>query len=234
MKRIKNCYTVSAGLADYFKEKYGTTFEVIRNMPLLDETIGPASNAETEKYLSEETRRFIFYQGALNEGRGLEHLVEAMQHIPCKLKLAGEGDLSNTLRDMVAEKGLEDKVKFLGMKKPGELKQLTLQSFIGINLLENRGLSYYYSLANKFFDYVQAGVPIITMNFPEYRKLNAEYEVAHLLNDLQTDTLTNVILQLSQDKDAYFRLRENGLRARHDWNWQKEEQKLLAFYQQLA
>lgn len=223
--RIKNCYTVSAGLADYFNQKYGRKFEVVRNVPLLFSS--PFASAT----LTQE--RFVFYQGALNEGRGLEQLIDAMQFVPMKLKLAGEGDLSMQLRSKVVDLKLTDKVEFMGRKLPEELKVITRGSFIGVNLLENKGLSYYYSLANKFFDYVHAGVPVITMNFPEYQKLNQQYEVALLVNDLQTSTLAKAIQQLSDDKDAYFRLKENCLPARQEWNWQKEEQKLLAFYRSL-
>lgn len=225
ISNIKNCYTVSDGLARYFQQQYGRTFEVIRNVPLLE--------ANFPMRHSDNKERFIFYQGALNEGRGLEQLIGALQFIPLKLKLAGEGDLSIQLRSLVKELKLTEKVEFLGRKLPDELKKITEESFIGVNLLENKGLSYYYSLANKFFDYVHAGVPVITMSFPEYSQLNKEYEVAVLVNDLQTDTLAGAIRQLSDDKDAYFRLHGNCLRARQEWNWQKEKQKLLAFYQSL-
>ncbi|MFM6952116.1 MAG: glycosyltransferase, partial [Bacteroidota bacterium] len=44
-------------------------------------------------------KQFMLYQGALNEGRGLEVLIEAMKSIPCELVLAGEGDLSKALRE---------------------------------------------------------------------------------------------------------------------------------------
>ncbi|MEO6168569.1 MAG: glycosyltransferase [Chitinophagales bacterium] len=223
--RIKNCYTVSEGLANYFQQRYACKFEVVRNVPLLEESF---SNGRSDK-----RERFIFYQGALNEGRGLEHLITAIQSVPMKLKLAGEGDLSVQLRNLVEESRLTEKVEFLGRKLPDELKYFTRESFIGVNLLENKGLSYYYSLANKFFDYVHAGIPVITMNFPEYVHLNQQYNVAVLVNDLQTDTLVNAITQLSDNKDAYFRLQENCFRARHEWNWQKEEQKLISFYQSL-
>jgi len=104
---------------------------------------------------------------------------------------------------------------------------------MGINLLENKGLNYYYSLANKFFDYVQAGLPQISMNFPEYKKMNEQFEVAVLIDDLKTKTIVNAVNRLLHEKDFYFRLRENCLRAREEWNWEKEEQKLLSFYQQL-
>lgn len=225
IRRVRNCYTVSDGLADFFEQKYQRHFEVIRNVPLLHE--------ETIHSIVPETKRYILYQGALNEGRGLSQLIKAMEGLPLQLKLAGEGDLSVQLREIARNSGYNEKIEFLGQKLPGELRQLTQSSFIGVNLLENKGLSYYYSLANKFFDCVHAGVPVITMNFPEYVKLNQQFEVAVLVNDLQKDTLVRAITMLEQDKDAYFRLKENCLRARNTWNWQQEELKLLRFYQAL-
>lgn len=223
---IKNCYTVSDGLATYFSRCYGKFFEVIRNVPVLEE-VSPAHDDPGE-------HPFIFYQGALNDGRGLEQLIAAMRFIPLQLKIAGEGDLSDHLRKLTIELQLQGKVHFLGKLLPAELRKITQESFIGVNLLDNKGLSYYFSLANKFFDYVHAGVPVITMNYPEYRNLNAQYEVAVLVNDLETITLVKTITALADNKDAYFRLRKNCLAARQIWNWQKEEQKLLDFYRSLS
>ena len=160
-------------------------------------------------------------------------MIDAMGQLDCKLILAGDGDLSAELRKKVLQRNLSEKIIFTGMKKKDELRELATQSFIGINLLENKGLNYYYSLANKFFDYVQAGLPQITMSFPEYKLMNAEFEVALLINDLKTETLLSAIHKLADEKDFYFRLRENCLHACEVWNWEKEEQKLLLFYQRL-
>lgn len=223
---IRHCYTVSGGLAAYFSRCYGKFFEVIRNVPLLEDA--PTAHEGQREH------PFIFYQGALNEGRGLEQIIAAMQFIPLQLKIAGEGDLSDQLRKLTIELKLQEKVLFLGKLLPGELRNITRKSFIGVNLLENKGLSYYHSLANKFFDYVHAGIPVVTMNFPEYRNLNAQYNVAVLVNDLQPATLVNAITTLADNKEVYFRLRKNCLAARQAWNWQKEEQKLLDFYQSLS
>jgi glycosyltransferase involved in cell wall biosynthesis len=194
----------------------------------------PAKDDDILKKETNISSSTILYQGALNEGRGIEAMIEAMQYLDCKLILAGEGDLSSLLRKKVEQLNLKEKIIFTGKKEADELRELTKQSFIGINLLENKGLNYYYSLANKFFDYVQAGVPQITMNFPEYKKMNTEFEVAVLIDDLKTETLLSAIRKLMEEKDFYFRLRENCLSAREVWNWQNEEQKLLAFYRQLT
>jgi glycosyltransferase involved in cell wall biosynthesis len=102
IKRITNCYTVSEGLADYFESKYGRKFEVIRNFPLAEN----GSKNELNAVPHEKEQSFILYQGALNEGRGLEQLILAMHQIPMKLILAGEGDLSGKLRQLVNDSNL--------------------------------------------------------------------------------------------------------------------------------
>ncbi|MEO6039058.1 MAG: glycosyltransferase [Saprospiraceae bacterium] len=173
----------------------------------------------------------LLYQGALNAGRGLEAAIAAMQQIAnVQLWLAGEGDLSGELRQLTEQLGLQNKVRFLGFVQPEELKTLTARAWVGLNLLENRGQSYYYSLANKFFDYVQAGVPVLTMNFPEYRTLNDQYEVALLLNDLSPGVVVEAIRLLQNDPALYTRLQAGEAQARETWTWKEDEKILLAIW----
>ncbi len=219
----KYAYTVGPGLADLFRKKYGLRFEVVRNVPVsktLPEIIPPARPC------------ILLYQGALNEGRGIETALEAMKYLPdVQLWLAGEGDLSASLRRQAEALGLADRVRFLGYVKPRDLTAITREAWLGINLLENRGLSYYYSLANKYFDYIQAGVPVITMDFPEYRALQSEWQVAVLLPELDAGQLANEINKLLTNKQLYLQLQNNCLAARQEWNWEREQQKLLAVWQ---
>ncbi len=185
----------------------------------------------------------LLYQGALNAGRGLAELLTALPKlattVPARLFICGEGDLSGQLRAQAAGLGLlaaessVGQVEFRGFVRPEALRQLTAQATVGIMLLENVGLSYYYSLANKFFDYVQAGIPQLCVDFPEYRALNAEYEVALLVPDLAPTTLVAALARLLPDGRPgalYQRLAANCARARQHWCWQNEEPVLLALY----
>jgi glycosyltransferase involved in cell wall biosynthesis len=137
---------------------------------------------------------------------------------------------SNSLRLLVDEKNLQHKIEFLGFVKPGNLAALTQNAFVGLNLLENRGKSYYYSLANKFFDYIQAEVPSINMHFPEYAAINKQYEVSILLNELTATEIVNAVNKLQTDKNLYSYLRQQCRLAKKEFNWQQEEQKLLEIY----
>lgn len=176
---------------------------------------------------------FLLYQGALNESRGLEHLIQSMQYIDAKLLLAGEGDLSSELRALVKQLNLENKVEFLGYVKPADLRAVTAQAYIGINLLENKGLSYYYSLSNKFFDYIHAHVPQVCIGFPEYVALNDKYNVAVLTQNCSIEEIKGAILRLLSDKDLYCTLQKKCEVCSRELNWQQEEKKLWALYEQL-
>lgn len=221
--KFKNGYTVSESIADAFKELYAVQYSVIRNMPLLQETT--ASGPVKERY--------ILYQGAVNEARGLEFLIPAMKQVDAQLLIYGDGNFMAQTKALINENNLRDKVLCKGKLMPEELEKITALAYIGINLVENNGLNQYYSLANKFFDYIHAGVPQLSMNFPEYRRINEQYEVAWLVDDLQTDTLVNALNQLMKDESLHQRLKQQCEAARRVFNWQEEEKTLIRFYNNL-
>ena len=255
--KTDGAYTVGEGLKGIFEEKFGIEFEVIRNMPVTGDgrritvngerrtanggrgtgdgrrVTGDGSQRYDLKKEKDETFK-LFYQGALNDGRGLEEMIQAMTGLPnCELHLAGEGDLSGKLRQLVKDFGVEDRVRFLGWVLPRDLKKLTLEADIGLNLLKNKGLNYYYSLANKFFDYARAGVPSVNMQFPEYAALAKEFETAVLIPDLKKATIIKAVQQLIENPVKYERLRANCKLAAEVWNWENESEKLINFYKKI-
>jgi glycosyltransferase involved in cell wall biosynthesis len=225
--RCDSAYTVCQSLASEFKKLYGKDFEVIRNLPLAQPLLD---------HKNDRKKPFILlYQGMLNDGRGLEEMLLAMQQFNAsevQFWLAGEGDLSESLRKLAEELKLGERVKFLGFVDPSELKMLTKESDIGINLLKNKGLNYYYSLANKFFDYVMAEKPSINMDFPEYRLHCEEFEVGLLLKDLNSETIVNAVNSILLE-ERYEELKANCLRAKAVWTWEQEAEKLLLVYKKL-
>lgn len=220
------CYTVSQSLCTIFEKRYHQKFGLIRNVPFY--------NIDNQTIIKKSAQPIILYQGALNEGRGLEALVKAMQQVEnAQLWLAGEGDISGMLSAMVSDLCLHKKVIFLGYVQPTELKKLTLQATIGVNLLENRSLSYYYSLANKTFDYIQAAVPSVQMDFPEYKNLNNEFETSILVATLSPDEIATALQKLLNDTAYYKVLKNNCLIAREVFCWEKEAEKLVIWYEKL-
>jgi glycosyltransferase involved in cell wall biosynthesis len=221
--RVRHQYTVSASLAEALERRYGRSFVVVRNLP-----------ERREPLVAEALARppVILYQGVLNLGRGLEQAIAAMSMLPAaELWLAGEGDLSVELRRLAANSPAAKRIKFLGWVPPSALPALSVQAYVGLNLLQNLGLSYYYSLANKALDYIQAGVPSLQMDFPEYRRLQEEYEPFHLVVDCAPETIAQALRRLLEDEEYYARLRANCRRAARALTWEREAPLLLAFYE---
>jgi glycosyltransferase involved in cell wall biosynthesis len=213
--------TVSGALAEIFEEKHKIPFALVRNMP--NRLDNKNSLAETQI-----SPKILLYQGALNKGRVVAEMLAAMQYLDeMVLYLAGEGDLSGFLKKKAKELNVENKVQFLGNLSPQDLKNITQKAWLGLNLLENNGLSYYYSLANKFFDYVQAQVPSLCIDFPEYQKLNADFEVSVLISDISPLEIAKKIVFLRENEDFYQKLKSNCSQASEVWVWENEEKVLL-------
>lgn len=217
--RTDSAYTVGEAIAEHFEKLYGRQVEVVRNVPALTAQIPYAPDPE----------KFILYQGALNQGRGLENLIRAMEYIPSKLVLAGEGDLSRDLRSLAENTGVQGKVTFSGFVEPEALKILTSKAWIGMNVSENMGLSYYLSLNNKFFDYIHAGLPSLINDFPEYRKLNLQFQVGVLTDSDVQDIVKNALLLLNDEK-LHSDLSRNCIKASAELNWEHEREQLNRIY----
>ena len=212
-------YTVSESIAGEFHRKYGVRYHTIRNLPVLREW-EPVEPVE----------KFILYQGAVNEARGFEWLIPALQWVNSKLVICGDGNFMPQLKELVIKYNLENKVDFRGLVTPDELWKVARTAHLGVAVAEKTGLNQYFALPNKFFDYIHAGLPQVTMDYPEYRKINSIYEVALLIDDLAPERIAAAINKLLADDVLHSRLRQNCLEARLKLNWQEEEKKLIAFY----
>ena len=220
---FKHGYTVSPSIADEFRKRYGVQFGVIMNAPILEKPT--SKNTASKKY--------IVYQGAVNEGRGLEWLIPAMKVVEVELWICGEGNFSDQCRQLIKSHGLENKVIMMGMKTPEELRTIAVDAYAGINLVEPLGLNQVYSLANKFFDYIHAGIPQLTMDFPEYKRINDEFETAILIDRLSPEIISTALNNLLQNEVLYSRLLINCPAAAAVYNWQNEERKLKLFYNKI-
>ena len=225
-KHCDTAFTVGPAIARYFTEKYHKPVQVVRNMP----RASVVAHTDTAHFAAIENKKFILYQGALNEGRGLELLIQAMVNIPCELVLAGEGDVSEPLRKLTQSLHLENKVHFLGMIPPHQLPALTKLAYIGFNVSENVGLSYYLSLNNKFFDYTQSHLPSLINPYPESNQMLLEFQVG-LLTEPTVESIIEQASELLNNPSLYQELKSQCIAASEKWTWEQETPKLLSIFE---
>ena len=217
----KLAYTVSNSLAEIFSKAYQIPFHVIRNVP--DAVTGKVSDKED----------YILYQGDLNEGRGLEEMIDALAALDKKLVIAGDGPLHEQLLQRAAKNNCTHLVTFTGYVNKDELATLTAKAWLGINLLHAESLSYYYSLSNKFFNYMHAGTPQLCAPFPEYKNILQQYEIGLTCNCSSEDIIA-AIKQLEANPNMYAHMKQACVAAAQHFTWKHEKEKLLTLYKSIA
>lgn len=218
--QFKLGYTIGDCYKKEFQDMYGVDYEIVRNACVYNEENNPNKNKE----------KHVYYQGAVNEGRCFETLLPAMQSVYYPLIVCGEGNFMEQAKALAQTNGISDRVDFKGYQEPLKLKAFTKDAYIGLTLFQETGKSNLYSLANRFFDYFHFGVPQVAMNYPEYAKINSEYEIAVLINENSSEAIAEALNKLLSDDAYYNRLAANCLKAREAYNWQHEEKKLVAYY----
>lgn len=221
LPKVKHGYTVCQSIADYYKNRYGVNLGVVRNMPSY-KSLDDIPSTETHSIPLD--KKIILYQGAVNVGRGVEWIIDAMPYVreDAIFVVAGKGDLYEELKTKA-----NDRIIFLGHIPYAELASITKHAAIGVCLLKNQGLSYYYALPNRVFDMIQCHVPLLATDFPEIRRIVATHETGKLISDYSPKALAetiNSMLDEPIDHDKFSRLAE-------ELCWEKEEEKLKAIYE---
>ena len=220
--RFPNGYTVSRSIKDEFNTLYCVDYAIIRNISLYQDI-----------HIPEKKIKYVLYQGAVNEGRSFETIIPAMKFVDAPLVICGNGNFMQQAKTLVLENGLSDKITFKGYVLPKDLREYTMDAWIGINLVDDSGFNNYYSLTNRFFDYMHAGLPQLCVDIPACREINSEFEIAILISDLSAENIARHINILFEDTLLYQRLQANCILAREVFNWQNEETKLIRFYKHL-
>jgi len=222
------CLTVNGSIQKILAEKYQSEFHVIMNRPVKEAEV-------FQKFSNRQADRIVLYQGAVNRGRGIAETIEACKDIPnVQLVIAGDGDEFNEIKASLENTDyLDGKVVLLGKLKPKDLKEISKTATVGINVLHSESLNYQLSLANKFFDYAQAGVPSINMDFPEYATHIKTLKVGLCIADLNAQAVKSAIKQILDNEALYVEMLEACEQARTIWTWEKEAEKLRSLFNAL-
>ncbi len=230
LPKVEHFITVNRSIASAYSARYGNNIDVVRNLPVPAGIIPPA---KPNKFGLPDTKKIIIMQGAgINIDRGAEEAVRCM-HLTSDyiLVIAGKGDAVPGLRKMVKEEGLDEKVFFVPPMHRENLLQLTSLCSCGLSLDKASNLNYLYSLPNKLFDYIMAGIPVVVSDLPEPRRIIEQYEVGVVAGCLSPKGLSEKINEVLAKPPVKWKA--NLEKAAKELNWECEKHKLLAVYQRI-
>lgn len=225
---VSLAYTVGSQLAKLLSERYKVHFHCVPNIAATPVPI-PEDNLPELPFGNQPYWAFL---GAVNQGRGLEEFIPLLSFSDKPLLVLGDGDVLEDVKALTRQLGLEGKVHFAGKVRPEMAAAYLKKAWAGINLLRDEGLSYRYSLANKFFDYIQAGIPQICIRFPEYEARMQEIPCG-VLCDLTAESIQQSMTEISTPENQKI-YRENARKAAKIWNWEMESAHLVNLYRQLG
>ena len=220
--QLKHAYTVCGSIAQLFNQEYNTSFKVVRNIP-----VKQADKPIPHDKLINDSHKIILYQGALNIGRGLPQLLDAMPFVDNALLLvAGDGDIAAQLKKQAQTLNLGSKVQFLGRLPLEEIQYITRQAHLGLSIEEDLGLNYRFALPNKLFDYIQAQVPVLVSNLPEMSKIVKGYSIGMILASHEPKAIGEALAEALNNESLRKTWAENLQIAAKELTWENEEKTL--------
>jgi len=229
LPRLGKMITVNDSIAQLYHDEYGIDTTVVRNIP--EREINDHFTLSRTNLGLPEDRKILILQGSgINIQRGAEEAVEAMQHLEGVLLLfVGDGDVISQLKDEVLQRNLADKVMFVPRVPMERLKMYTRVADGGLTLDKDTNINYRFSLPNKLFDYIHAGIPVIGTNLPEVKRIIDQYGVGIVTDSLQPEILAGTMRTLLFDEKQRETWKENLVKAAGVLCWENERAVLNRF-----
>jgi len=227
---------VSPPIGDELRRQFGgPACVVLRNIPSYQE---PVTSARLRDALALDAgTRIALYQGGIQENRSLDILVRAARHLPadCVIVMMGDGPSRAQLARLIESERVGDCVKMIGAVPYDELLAWTASADIGLTLFSpDFSPSIRMCLPNKLFEYLMAGLPVLTSRLEAVEAIVEAYDVGRVVDALDAETVAASITNMLADAADLQKWHRNALAAaKSDLNWEHEQERLVRLYNEI-
>ncbi len=224
---IDKILVVNESIMNEYKKKYpNKTLTFVLNT--FDKNINNSTTNNLslrDEFNIPNNKTIYIYQGLINQGRGIEIILETFKKMPSKyIVFMGFGPLQKKVMEFSRH---YENIIFKKAVKQDQILSITRSADIGISLIENTCKSYYLSLPNKIFEYLSSDIPIIVSDFPEMsaviNKYNCGWKVIPSVEKLK------FLLNSINKKDIKLKSK-NITKAIDAYSWENESLKLDMLY----
>lgn len=166
---------------------------VVKNVPMATESMQKMQPLR-EHFKIDATKKIIVYVGGLQQGRGLEVVIRAMKQLDdAVLVLIGDGVLTDRLKDIARREGRSNAVFFYGPVSSKNVLSLLESADVGISLIERKAKSYRLALPSKLFEYLRAGLPVVSSPLVQVKECMGEREYIFYADEENEDDIVNAL-----------------------------------------
>lgn len=222
VKKVDFFITTSYSFQTYFQNKFKRNdIKIVMNCPLIQEI---ESSFDFRLHYGLTPGDFIVvFQGNFNKGRALLTLVNSFKYTNKNIHLIfiGFGNLESVMKKVVRKNDLMNNIHFFGKVASTELLYYTKGANVGINLQEPINISKKLASANKLFEYIHAGIPVIASDVPENALVLNKYNIGYLVENEVKEIAQTLNTISNQNLQIFIK---NTIFAKKEFNWQKQEQ----------
>lgn len=225
VKYIDCLVTVNEPLRKYFEKITNAPITIVMNC---DDII-------SEKYVISKNDVFtVIYIGNLHRGRFFPEIIDLLGNIKnIKFIIAGKKEHIELYHEIEKRCGIYKNIEFLGQISAKEVITKTMECDTVICMLDPKGISSHISTANKLFNAMVCGRPIICTK-DTYSGDMTEKLQCGLVIEYNLDAIKKAVMKLRDDAELCKKLGENGLKAAlEEYNWEVQKDKLLKVYKGL-
>ena len=234
--RVNYLSIVSEGIKNKLIEHYpfikGKS-HLVRNVPSLKNQFEEYDNQNLSNIFSSNTNSIrIIYSGLITKERGLEELLEASRFFNKNIEIYLVGPICSDSKNILRKiKRIQNQNVYIKLVKSVDYnKIISFNKFFDIGYLAQPIFSPQkkYSLANKVFEYMHAGLALFLDKSIEYTNLINENKNGWLVDDVRnTKNIVNLINSI--DSDTLQKYKNNSLKCAKNYIWEKESNSLKSF-----
>lgn len=190
IKHADRCFTVSARIAEKYKELSGTPFEIFYNAPHYQELF-PAKPTEGAV-------KFV-HHGVASSMRGIDQLILAFKELPSCFQLhlilvPLPGSHLATLQDLAANC---DNIFFHDPVPTTEISRYLNQFDVSLIFIPPINFNYEYCLPNKFFESIQGRLMILSGPSHEMEILVRKYNFGKVADGFHVEDIKSAALSIT-------------------------------------
>jgi glycosyltransferase involved in cell wall biosynthesis len=240
--RLKYMYTVSESIRNLYQKIYHEKLFVVRNLPLKNRDSAVLTPEELNWLLAldgeiPQSKHLLIFQGAgINEFRGAEELVLSMKFLDASdyhLLIVGGGDVFPKLEEMTDQHHLWEKITLIPKLPFNMLSHLTRKAQLGISIDKSSVLNHKYSLPNKLFEYLHAGVPVLASRLIEQEAIINQFKVGDFIEDYQPEHIAAKIKEIFANPALLNHWKQNTCMVRETLNWENESKIVIDIFKQV-
>ena len=178
--------------------------------------------------------------GGFQAGRGLDETAAAMLQSGLeRTHLVFLGYRGHVIDPILADRRLAGRVHYLPAVEPAEVVPWVAGADVDVMAILPADRNSILSTPNKLFESMAAGVPVVTSDLPERRRIvldNADGPLGAVCDSADPTSIAAAVRWvLDQPPEERLALRARCLRAAHErWNWETESARLVALYAELS